>query len=222
MIKDIKTAFQILKYGLNVKTSIIFAIIFMVLGFLLDMVGNNTAVNAFYMPLVSIYIGQIAHSVVQSTMVQSSPNKKKMQTKIPALAMGCVLITYNTLSIIWRMVLLQINPWRAEDFIYGILAGGIMTIIIMVYFSFAMKMYYPATICFFILFYSLCFGTAFGRGIRLAGIESVGINISLFGAIVFSYFCILLGSFLNYCVNTWLYRRDYSSVNFKKTLERMK
>lgn len=223
MINDIKMSFKILKYGINIKTSTICAVIFAVLGLLLDMVGSSQ-VAGFYMPLISIFIGQIAHSVVQSTMVQSSPHKKEMQTKIPALGMTVVMLIYNTLIILWRFVLLQVNPERELEFILAGVISGILTMIIMLYFSFAMKIYWPATICFFLVIYRYCIGAVWGKGMEWAGrdLGQMQIILSLSGATLFSYISILVGGFINYGVSIMLYKKDYSQQNFKKFLDRAK
>lgn len=223
MINDIKMSFKILKYGISVKTSVVFIITFAVLGLLLDRVGSSR-VAGFYMPLISIYIGQMAHSVVQSTMVQSSPHKKEMQTKIPALAMTVMMLVYNTLLVLWRLILLQVNPERELEFILAGIVSGIITIIIMLYFAFAMKIYWPATICFFLVFYAYGFGAGWGQGMEWAGrdLGQMQLTLSLFGATLFSYISILVGGLINYAVNIMLYKRDYSHQNFKKALDRAK
>ena len=220
MIKDIKMSFKILKYGINVKVSVIFAVIFFVLSFFLDMVGS-TLISSMYIPIVSMYFGQIAHSFVQSTMVQSSPYKKSLQTKIPVLAMGVVLLVYNTLIVLWRYVLLSVNPERELEFIMGSILGGITIVGIMLYFAFAMKFFYPATVCFFLAFYSLSFGTGYRV---LAGADTThfwGIE-SMPMAILFSYLCIFIGCGINYGASVLLYKKDYSQQNFKKALDRAK
>lgn len=223
MINDMKMSFKILRYGINIKSSILFATIFFILGFFCDMVSSSPVV-AVYMPLVSIYFGQIAHSVVQSTMVQTSPYKKAMQTKIPALVMFVIVFVYNTLDILWKRILLNINPWFEKDFIMAILTGGFMTVVIMLYFAFAMKVYWPATICFFVVFYAWAFGTGFGSGMTetILAFRNSSISISMPVAIICSYVCIFIGCGINYGVSLLLYKKDYAQQNFKKVLDRAK
>lgn len=223
MINDMKMSFKILRYGINITSSIVFAIIFFILAFFFDMVGSSLVVTV-YMPLVGIYFGQIAHSVVQSTMVQTSPYKKTMQTKIPALVMFVIVFVNNTLNILWKRILLNINPWCEKDFIMAIIMGGLMTIVIMLYFAFAMKVYWPATICFFVVFYTWAFGTGFGSGMTetILAFRNSSVTISMPVATIFSYVCIFIGSAMNYGVNVLLYKKDYSQQNFKKALDRAK
>lgn len=221
MIDDMKMSFKILRYGINITSSIVFATIFFILGFFCDMVGSSPVV-AVYMPLVSIYFGQIAHSVVQSTMVQTSPYKKVMQTKIPALVMFVIVFVYNTLSIVWKRILLNINPECEKEFIIAIITGGFMTILIMLYFAFAMKIYWPATICFFVTFYAWAFGTGFGEGMNIQAVENMTLNISMIDAAVFSYVCIFIGCGINYGASLLLYKKDYAQQNFKRALDRAK
>lgn len=223
MINDIKMSFKIIKYGINVKTTIVFSVIFFVLSFLLDMV-NSSGVSAMYIPLISIYFGQMIHSVVQSTMVQSSPHKKALQTKLPALAMVIVLFVGNTLSVLWKCLLIYVNPERAEDLLLGMAVGCISTLVIMVYFSFAMKLYWPATICFLLIFYAFCFESGFRIGADIAGADwgNTYVTLSMPVMILLSYLSILIGGGIIYGVNVLLYKKDYSQQNFKKALDRMK
>lgn len=231
MINDIKMGFKVLKYGLNFKTNIVFAIMFMILGVLLDM-NDSTFIAAFYIPLVGIYFGQIAHSIVQSTMVQTSSNKKKMQTKIPVVIMGSIMLLYNTVVVTSRMLMLYWRPESKAVYAESMLWGGLMTLVIMLYFAFAMKFYWPATICFFVVFYALFMGAMFSTT-ATAILESsnftimlefarVDVGVSVGIAIAFSYVCILLGSAINYGISVLLYNKDYSKMNFQKALERAK
>lgn len=221
MINDIKMSFKILKYGINYKTSIAFAIIFFVLGFALEMLGSSL-ITALYIPIVGIYFGQLIHSVVQSTMVQTSPYKKAMETKLPAIAMTVILLAYNTFGILWKLLLMNINPERKEELSMALLGVGVMTIMVMVYFAFSMKFFYPATIIFFIVFYSFCFTNGYNMGAHIAGSEMFSVNISMPVAIIFSYICMILGCVIVYGVSVLLYKKDYSQQNFKKVLDRAK
>lgn len=231
MINDIKMGFKILKYGFNFKTSITMSIIFMVLGIFLEM-GGSTIIGSVYVPLIGIYFGQIAHSIVQSTMVQSSSNKKKLQTKIPALVMGIIMLGYNTIVVVSRILLTYMNPEQRTSYIEAMFWGGLMTLVIMAYFAFAMKYYWLATIGFFVIFYVLYFSSmlsistsivlenaSFTMVLNYAGL---GADISLGFGIVFSYVCILLGMLINYGISVLLYKKDYSKMNFQKALDRAK
>lgn len=85
-----------------------------------------------------------------------------------------------------------------------------------------MKFFYPATIIFFIVFYSFCLTNGYNMGAHIAGSEMFSVNISMPVAIIFSYICMILGCVIVYGVSVLLYKKDYSQQNFKKVLDRAK
>ena len=111
MIKDIKLGMSIIKYGLNFYTSI--SVVCFLLGLMaLNMILLPTPLfSTIFTPLVMMGIVQQVYTTTVSTMVQSSPYKKKLRTTVPTYMAMIEMLIGNTLS----LVLHWISYLRTKD-----------------------------------------------------------------------------------------------------------
>lgn len=223
MMQDIRLGFRILKYGMSLTSSVIVGTLFMIMAFLMDIIVYGGPMGSIYVGIVVVFLAQLLHSVIQSTMVQSSPQKKRLATKIPALMITVVLLVYHSVIIVFKCIKVANQPEDEFAVAYGIVVGSIGILIILVYFSFAMKEYWISTILFFVVFYTFFVGAnVFGGSNMFVDLVVFHLNIPMVIAVPVSYASILTGGGIHYAVNVWLYKKDYAPQNFKRALERAK
>ena len=200
MIKDIKLGLSLMKNGLNyygaiadiltgIGASVLFLFLIPVGLFSGLFIGMGVTVGA-----------QLIYSLSVSTMVQSSPYKKRLRTTVPTWIAVISMLIANTLCILMEGLIYLItknntNPYMQVIYEIGehewyIVADAVM----MVYFL----LFMVAGIRFFWI--SILLGCG---GFRLflsfmEGVEFSYLNISLEAAIILSYVIVLLGCGIMY------------------------
>ena len=221
MMRDIKMGFQIMKYGLSFRSMVVAGGVCLVvsIGFGLFI---PVGMSALYLGLLSFLAAQLIFSVSVSTMVQTSPQKKRLQTTIPTWMSGIFLFLCNTLNLIliWigyqriqnntnPFVIIMMEPGELES---GILFTSGLMVFIMLYGFFSMKYLWISTIIFIISFYSGFFLLSKG--------EITYLIMPTWMAVVLSYGVIMLGCVLLYGISCVTYKKDYSKHTFETMLKR--
>ena len=99
MLSELKNAYKLVQYGLSLKKQLGFAALFAGIGIVLEIVTQGRqSTGAFYIVLSGLFIYQLIISSDVSTLVQSSPYKKKIQCFYPIISV--VPWTYITFTII--------------------------------------------------------------------------------------------------------------------------
>lgn len=226
MIKDIKLGWKVLRYGLNVKGSIIAGVIFISLAIMWEVImpplaTANTTSEAF-MAIGALLIAQLIHSVTVSSVVQTSPYKKKLQTRVPALLGGIfILIGHTWLIGVKQLGLIFWNEsmeWP-EQLAISILFEAIPVVLICLYMGASLKAFWPSTIIFLILF----MGTSTLGNMWMFRIdEQTPAPMSIPAAIAVSYLIVIAGIFAMYGIFCAMYKREYSKITFETALQRAK
>lgn len=226
MIGDLKLGFKLMKYGLQFKMSVICASLFVLLGFIMDMLSAQTAnpnsiISAYYL-FGMIFAAQLISSLNASQMVQSSPYKKKLQTRM--ITMICMFIEF--ISVTAMLVLKAVMYYSNEDkrvyVINSILIISAMILIFNLYMIGATKFYWTATVLFMIVFagfFVLVMRRTFQSIMHGVNTEQVVPVVSFPIAVLICYGAILLGGGLIYLLSTLFYRREYSKMMFKAALK---
>ncbi len=225
MINDLKLGFKVIPYGLNFKGSIFSFLLFMVLGFVMEVSTPDMGLGGLYIGMGSMLVIQLIHSICVSTMVQTSPYKKKLQTVIPSIIGGGYLLVANTVGLIAKWIGFQSNNMRngirfdgENAFAHMVLFSSLMMIVVMLYMGAALKCFWPATVIFFIVFVGLYASTTVSVAIGETGVISLPVE----AAILISYVSIVLGSVLMYWIFKAMYKMEYSKITFDAALKRVK
>lgn len=223
MINDLKLGCKAIRYGLNLKGNLIVVILFLVLGCIMEFMVSDMIFGGMYVGLGSMMIVQLIHSVAVSGMVQSSPYKKRLQTRVPAIVGGVYLFIVNTFAIVLKLVGTYVQSggveWATAGVSNAILLSGIMMMILVVYMSVALKLFWPATIAFFILFFSY-YGFSEKLLVMMDTEATMILPIEL--SILVSYLIVLLGSIIMYLIFLATYKLDYSKITWEASLKRAK
>lgn len=222
MMNDLKIGFKVLKYGLNAKRSIIPIAILVIIGVLMDLLLPVAVFSILYLGMGGmVFISQI-HSVSVSTMVQTSPYKKRLQTVMPTLVGGVYLLIANTMCLVIQWIshqkaLNNTNPDLIITYAPGELETGMLfTALVLVF----INIYVALSMKYFVL------GTAFFLGGFMwfsNNAEKITyITIPTWLAVVLSYVIILLGCGIMYLIFSVTYKREYSKYTFEAQLKRAK
>lgn len=218
MINDLKLGIQVFRYGLNVKGNIIAMVLFLGLGCVMEFLSPGMTLGGLYISLGSMMLIQLMHSVTVSTMVQTSPYKKVLQTVVPALMGTIFVFLANTLSIVLKLVGMQVFEWSEVEISNAILLSSAMTVLILVYMGAGLKIFWPATIAFFFAFVILYSTLNFG----ILSDEEVRMLLPMGLSILVSYLVVLAGCGIMYLIFLGTYKLEYSKVTWDAALKRAK
>jgi len=218
MINDFKLGLKIIKYGLNLKGCMALSIIFLIMGILMDFVVPSSPMNGVYVGMGGMMMVQLICSVSVSSMVQSSARKKQIQTSVPAIICGGYLLLGNTISLIAKFAGMNILEGDLTEVANGIVFTAGLMVIMVLYMGGAMKAFWQATVCFFVVYLSFYFLSTSLKFIE--GGEPMLMPIEI--AVILSYVMIIVSTILMYFLFVALYKRDFSKQNFEAQLKRAK
>lgn len=227
MIGDLKLGFKLLKYSLQFKMSVIVAAIFMVMGLIFDMMSFSIIspdLSVYYL-FGMVFASQMISSLNASQMVQSSPYKKRLQTRI--ITSVCVFIEFVSITIMLVIKAVQYYHMghMQEHVIESVLMVSGCILIFNLYMITATKFYWSATGLFIITFVGFFYIIMRRQySVIFQGVETKNIlpQIPFPAAVGICYGAILLGGILMYVISNLLYKREYSKMMFKAALERAK
>ena len=222
MIKDMRFGFSIIKYALNYDG--------IITGFLLS--WGASAIYGILIPvpiLPGLLIGlgtvglvQSINSATVSTMIQSSPYKKKLRTTIPAYFAFISLLVANLMSIgihwiSYRMIkdstyFFFTFGYDSKTWASSIVICSVILVSILLYTVIADVFYWTGIFVGIVMWILFRFSNQ--------SIESIFWEISMETAIVLSYVVVLLGSIVLYVVNCLVYKFEYSPLSFRSLLKR--
>lgn len=217
MINDLKMGFKVLKYGLSLKTSVIAAILFVVMGFVFGFMSPSLMMSGFYVGFGAMLMVQLVNSISVASLIKGSPHKKALQTSVPAIVSGSYLLVANTILLLVEWIGCMYFGHDITEISNGILYSTIMMIIIMLYMAGAMKAFWPATVIFFIVYLSFYFYS------MIEIYDEVVISpmiMPVWMAVIASYVIIIVAALFMYGLSMMMYKKEYSKINFETALKR--
>ena len=228
MIEDLKLGIKLLKYSLQFKMSVIVACIFIAIGLIYDMALvpiSGTAISTYYL-FGMVFGAQMISSLNASSMVQSSPCKKRLQTRI----MTAICVCMEIIPITVMLAIKAVQYYYKEDMrvyvINSILIVSAAVLLLNLYMVMATKFYWSSTIVFLVvvIFYAVFFirGQYYRVALHDVKMETIFSQLPFWGAVFILYGAVVLGGVLIYVLSNLLYKREYSKMMFKTALERAK
>jgi hypothetical protein len=216
MFNQIKLGIKLWKYAISAKSQIVCAILFFLLGVMVEIGDQGTSmIGGYYIVLSSVFIIQLIVSVDFSTMVQASPYKKKLQTSIPVLVSTPVMFVMYTLLVLLDLYFFQAATEDESrlEIKSGLLVIGVLLWLSSIYMGICFKYFLAAMI-------GLC--------VVIAPIASIGTHldtgfvdhIPMAAIVAAGYVLILLGQFLAYLISRLAYRKDLSKYAFGAAMRR--
>jgi len=226
MINDLKLGFKVIPYGLNFKGSIVSYILFFILGLVMEITSPDMGLGVLYVAIGSLLVVQLINSITCSTMVQTSPYKKRLQTVIPCILGGGYLLVTHTLVLGAKWIGFQANFIDLEEayameeaYANSVIMSSVMLILVVVYMAAALKRFWVSTVIFIVVFIGL-FSTSTVS--RILGDNAIWFTMEPPVAIALSYAMVLIGVICMYVISRILYKKDFSKVTFETALKRMK
>ena len=214
MFKELKNAYKIIQYGLSVKKQLGFAIMFAAIGIALELVTKGTQpVGAFYIVLSGLFIYQMIISSGVSTLIQSSPYKKKIQCTYPLLAViPWTYITFTIIVIIHGIFAKGTDPETGSQYGANILLIGFLLFITMAYFGICYKYFILSTVL-------MCFSITFPMtAINIISHKHIALFSNYAACAAIAYVLLTLGSILSWVLTRLLYKKDLSRLAFRGVL----
>ena len=151
MLDELKNAYKLVQYGLKIKMQLGMAVLFVVLGIGIEILAQGQVVTgSFYIVLSGMFIYQLIISVDNSTLVQSSPYKKKIQCTYPLIATApWVYMTLTIISVI-HGIFAQESAEMYSTMCRMTLLLGALLFILMIYFGLAYKYFIIGTVVMFV------------------------------------------------------------------------
>lgn len=212
MISDLKLGFKLMKYGYAAKLSFIASIVVMVLGLLftaLSILGQSSFPGGYFIMMSALFLMQLLGTVNVSNLVQSSPAKKRLQTRIPALISVALMLVGHLLNVISLSAFACIWPQAVGNICTQIILTAFIMGIVILYFGICFKKFMLGTVLFFIVFFS-AYGPMLEGDLqwRLIPRLSPWGNLGLTAVIGLAF--ILVCGVLNYLISLALFKEPMS------------
>lgn len=216
MIKELKKAFAIARYGLRFKTQIVFGLIFLAIGLLVDIFSRgSTYLGGFYIVLSGMFIYQLIISMDGSTLIQSSSYKRKIQTKYPFLAVIPVTAVFFTIIVvIHSLMAFKTYPDISAVDNYNrqglyILTMGAMMMLTMIYFGICYKYFMVGMLLLFVMVMPLSTASSMLSNWAMEQGREI---FKLYFCIPAAYILFAIGAVLMYVLSVALYKKPLSKL----------
>lgn len=212
MLDELKNAYKIVGYGLRIKTQLGLAALFAGLGILFEILsGGELSTGSFYIVLSGMFIYQLIISTDVSTLVQSSPYKKKIQCTYPILATAPWLyLTLTILSIVHAIFARESEEKYLTMCRLTVLLGCLL-FVLMFYFGLAYKFFVGATVFMVISVFPPII--IFDNENRLSAMCT---NLGV--CTLIAYLLMTLGVVCCWLVTRLTYKKELSKIAFKAAL----
>ncbi len=221
MISDLKLGFKMMKYGHSAKLSFVASILMVVFGLLLSTVGitaESSFLGGYFIMLAALLLMQLLATVNAANLVQVSPAKKKLQTRIPALFSVVLMLAGYLFSVIIAGVVVCTRPERAGNVNNYMIITAIIMGVIMMYYGACYKYFVVSTVLFLVVFLA---GTPLINGsLQLVFMPFTDSRANFGLAALIGLAVILLGGLLQYLISLALYKAPISKLALGATLRK--
>lgn len=206
MMKDIKNCFKLLKYGYQIKTNIVCAVFFFLLGVAFSVIGHEAfAFSVVYFFLAILFVIQSMYMGLYSDFIGASPKRRKVELRYIDIlnVMGGIIASAATIiTAFLTRNLSQEGPSMETNLVIG----GWMVIILYCYMCMSFKMMWVGMLIFLVSFFSVMniAGDAF-----TAACDGVLAGKTAFAVIVFLAE-VAIGIVLGHVIRRILYRKSMS------------
>jgi len=213
MLKQVKLGYQLLRYGLKFKYTMIMMAVIMLIGLVVEFLSAGTnMIGAFYFMLIGMIAYQMNVSMDVATFVQVSPMKKALQTTVPVITSSILYLVMFTLIVIEKAVLIHLHPENVANIMVPFITMILTMFCAMLYTAICFKFYAVGFVLFMALVMAnsfLC--TFFADEISASPLCANGIlPLALLGYVV-----LIIGIVLEYALSCAFYKKGLSEFAFK-------
>ena len=218
MFSELKNAYKLVQYGLSLKKQLAFAVGFALIGIVLEIVTQGRqAVGGFYILISGLFIYQLIISSDVSTLVQSSPYKKKIQCFYPIISVvPWTYVVFTLIAVIHGIFVKLGGEELTQTHAMNILLIGCFLFVTMIYFGVTYKFFVISTVimCISITIPIMVVNTLARSGTAL--FDSYGRCVAI------SYVLLTVGSLISYLLSQIIYKYDLSEIAFRGMLGKKK
>lgn len=223
MIKDIKFGLSVVKYGLNYYGVVALSVTVVGAGLLFAVLMPMSILTGMWLGVGIVGVIQSVYSISTSTLVQSSPHRKRLRTTIPGIFVTITMLLANTLNILLYGISWLVGKdngiWyesQGVNYGRGIRDGDYQMCILLASFIWVCMPLFGAIINRFLWAGILILLLSGRMGMfTYYLLEESSCAISVEMAIVLSYVIVLLGCVILHVINCLLYKYPLSERKFR-------
>lgn len=223
MIKDLKLGIALMRNGLAYDTAVGVFFLAVGMGVVLLILLPLPVMSGLYIALsVSAVVWQV-YSTTISTMIQSSPYKKKLRTTIPVYIALIMMLIGNTLCIVMHWLAYLRVKDNDSIFLMGMEYDSktyANTILICSFLMVAFLLFTLVSNIFYKISVVILLGAWIWFRIFFETVEFAFWDISIGAAVVLSYIVVLIGCVALYGLNCLLYKLEYSEASVRGMIKR--
>lgn len=218
MLSELKNAYKLVQYGLSLKKQLGFAALFAGIGIVLEIVTQGRqSTGAFYIVLSGLFIYQLIISSDVSTLVQSSPYKKKIQCFYPIIAVvPWTYITFTIIAVIHGLFAKAGGERLIREHAMNIFLIGCFLFVTMIYFGVTYKFFVVSTV---LMVISITIPITV---VNILSREGSAFFDSYGRCVAIAYVLLTLGSIGAYILSQITYKYELSSLAFRGMLGKKK
>ncbi len=218
MLSELKNAYKLVQYGLSLKKQLGFAALFAGIGIVLEIVTQGRqSTGAFYIVLSGLFIYQLIISADVSTLVQSSPYKKKIQCFYPIISVvPWTYITFTIIVVIHWLFAKAGGERLIREHAMNIFLIGCFLFVTMIYFGVTYKFFVISTVCMIISI------TIPITVVNILSREGSTFFDSYGKCAAIAYILLTLGSIGSYVLSQITYKFNLSDIAFRGMLGKKK
>lgn len=211
MMKEYKRQMKLLKYGFNVKTSIISAALFFVLGivFIFSSFGENIPLLGYtYIVLGPMMLIQIIYTNLMSGLVAASPQHRFIEVNLCTFLTFLVTMFAQTLLVVIAICAYSTSSNSLEismKFGRSLAVGGFMSVWLCMYFAIVYKKYW-----FSVIWFAIVFGVL--ESMTFLPSESMPV-VTLGAGIIIGYVLVILANLLAMLARKLVYKSPISKYS---------
>ncbi len=205
-MKDIKNCFKLFKYGYQMKTNILCAVLFFLLGIGFCAVSHDQFVICIvYFFLSILFVAQPMHMMLFSEFVGASPKRKKVELRY----IDIINVVGGILAAVISIIAAFLSESQSSESVSvetNLIIGGWVAIILYCYMSLSFKTMIVGTILFFVSFFSVMY---IAGGAFVVMFDDIFAGKTVLAVVIFLVE-VAIGIVLGHGVRRLLYRRSMS------------
>ncbi|MCR4651734.1 MAG: hypothetical protein K5662_08285 [Lachnospiraceae bacterium] len=214
MLKELLKSYRIVQYGLKVRTQVLFGAFFGIFGIAMEVVtrGKNI-IGSFYIILAGMFIYQLIISSDMSTLVQSSPHKKKIQCVYPLISIIPWIYVCITILAVINGYFAGTSSEAYIDICRMTAQLSIILFLSIIYFPLSYKYFVVATVALFV--------TVWPAMLIVATDNFISAKFTDYGVcVVILYLSATIGLIISFFVSRLVYKKDLSKIAFMGLIKR--
>lgn len=210
-MKDVKLAFQLLKYSFDLKSNLILMVVFALVGIVEFIAGEDMSfLGGYFFVLLWMFPMQMLAGIGYANLVAASPQKKRLLTNSTAgLCTVGTLIGY-AVSLLLAWGIANLCGYMTADLLKkDIITFAFLVFMLIIYMAFVYRYFIISIVAFLVCFFTLF---VFNGAFTSSGVEIELINrLPLGVCIVLGIIIIAISNFVFFLSQKALYRVPLSN-----------